>query len=105
MLEGTPLATALRGDQTIALSGDLDLAAREQLERRFKEAAAEAANVTVDLTEVTYMDSSAIGALIRLYRELRERGGSLRIRLHKNAAYRLLEIAGLTGVLTLEVVP
>jgi hypothetical protein len=42
--------------------------------------------------------------LIALYRRLQERDGALRVRLHRNAAYRLLEIAGLTGVLPLELV-
>ena len=103
MLKDTPF-TASSGERTIALSGDLDLAVREELRQQF-EAAGDAANVIVDLTEVTYMDSSAIGALVRLHRDVNERNGTLVIRLRKNAAYRLLEIAGLVGMLTLEVVP
>ncbi len=104
MLRDTPFVTVPDGERTITLSGDLDLAMREQLVEQFTEAARNSRHVTVDLTEVTYMDSSAIGALISLYRGVRERAGTFRVRLRRNAAYRLLEIAGLTGVLTLEVV-
>jgi anti-sigma B factor antagonist len=103
-LKDMPFATAPSGERTIALSGDLDIAVRARLQERFEDALAEAVHITVDMTNVTYMDSSAIGALIWLYRELEEREGSLRILLRKNAAYRLLEIAGLTNVLTLEIV-
>lgn len=96
---------AAHGERTIALSGDLDLAVRADLEERFEAAAREAQKVTVDLTDVAYMDSSAIGALISLYRRVDERNGTLCLRMHRNAAYRLLEIAGLTGVLPIEIVP
>lgn len=98
-------ATALSGERTIVLSGELDLAVRDQLARQFTDAARETQNVTVDLTAVSYMDSSAIGAMISLYRDVMERGGAFRVRARNNAAYRLLEIAGLTGILTIEIVP
>lgn len=70
--------------------------------QQFTDAARESQQVTVDLTDVTYMDSSAIGTLISLYRNVIEHGGTMRVRLRRNSAYRLLEIAGLTGVLPLE---
>ena len=72
--------------------------------QQFADAARESRAVTVDLTDVTYMDSSAIGTLIALYRDVTKYGGTMRVRLRRNSAYRLLEIAGLTGVLPLEVV-
>jgi anti-sigma B factor antagonist len=90
-------------NQTIALAGDLDLAVRSELQRRFDEAGDTATNVTLDLREVTYMDSSAIGAMIALHRRLREKGGNVRFFLRKNAAYRLLEIAGLVDAFPTEV--
>lgn len=103
-MKDTPFATASTGERTIALSGDLDLAMRAQLSERFEDAAAQSNSVIVDLTQVTYMDSSAIGALIALYRVLHGRGGALRLRLRRNAAYRLLEIAGLTGAFPIDLV-
>lgn len=99
-----PLATAPNGERTIVLSGDLDLAVREQLAQQFAVASREVQHVTVDLTDVTYMDSSAIGTLILLYRNVTAHGGTLRLRLRRNAAYRLLEIAGLTSAFTIDVV-
>ena len=90
-------------EETIALSGDLDLAVRAQLQRRFDEAGENAQRVTLDLRDVTYMDSSAIGAMIALHRKLRAKGGYVRFRLRRNAAYRLLEIAGLLDVFPTDV--
>lgn len=101
-MESPPFADA--PDRTIALSGDLDLAVREELQKRFDEAGLAAHYVTLDLTDVNYMDSSAIGAMILLHRRLREKDGELRFRLRKNGAYRLLEIAGLIAVFPVEIV-
>ena len=83
---------------TVALHGELDLSMRSQLRERFEEASQRAVDVIVDLTGVTYMDSSAISALIALHRELFERNGTLQLHMKRNAAYRLVEIAGLTDV-------
>lgn len=98
------LSLAGEHERSIALVGDLDLSVRSALQDRFDDAADAAKIVLVDLREVTYMDSSAIGALISLHRRLKSKGGELRLRLRHNPAYRLLEIAGLIDVFRLEVV-
>src|SRR5690348_10743566 len=52
-----PFAAAPIGERTIALSGELDLAVRAQLQEQFQDAVAGVNSVAVDLTQVTYMDS------------------------------------------------
>jgi anti-sigma B factor antagonist len=60
-----------------------------------------ALTVLVDLAAVTFLDSSALGALVGVVRRLRERGGQLRIVQPHTAAARIFELTGLDAVLDL----
>jgi len=60
-----------------------------------------AVNVVVDLEAVTFLDSSALGALVGVLRRLRERNGQLRIVQPVTAAARIFELTGLDAVLDL----
>lgn len=57
--------------------------------------------VIVDLEAVTFLDSSALGALVGIFRRLRERDGELRIVRPSAAASRIFELTGLDAVLDL----
>jgi anti-sigma B factor antagonist len=57
--------------------------------------------VVVDLEAVTFLDSSGLGALVGVFRRLRERGGHLRIVPPRTAASRIFELTGLDAVLEL----
>ena len=57
--------------------------------------------VVIDLAAVTFIDSSAIGALVGTFRRLRERDGELRIVQPRSAASRIFELTGLDAVLDL----
>ena len=89
---------------TVKLVGDQDVARRRELQNRFEAVAAAAQFVTVDLTDVTYMDSSAISAIVALQRSMLQKSGRLRLLMRKNAAYRLMEIAGLVTVFETEII-
>lgn len=102
-MKETTFATIPSGARTIVLAGELDIATRAELAEKFEGAAEHSSDITVDMTAVTYMDSSAIGALIGLHRQLGEAGRHLNLRMRRNAALRLLEIAGLTSVLDIDV--
>ena len=60
-----------------------------------------ALNVVVDLEAVSFLDSSALGALVGVFRRLRERDGQLRIVQPRTAASRIFELTGLDAVLDL----
>ena len=60
-----------------------------------------AVTVVVDLGAVTFLDSSALGALVGVLRRLRERNGQLRIVQPRTAAARIFELTGLDAVLDL----
>jgi len=64
------------GSLVLHLKGELDLAAREPLLQE-GERYAGAASIVFDFSEACFIDASVIGALFRLARLMRDRGGSL----------------------------
>ncbi len=56
-----PPATGRAG--TVVVTGDVDLANADQLHAALTEAAGDGTGLTVDLTEVTYLDSAAVRTL------------------------------------------
>ncbi len=86
------------GVAVAAFSGEIDFTARETFRTKLH-ALAEAETVIVDLSDVSYMDSTALAEILRLQRL---RAGAARsaprLVLGKKIA-RLFEVAGLRSVL------
>jgi anti-sigma B factor antagonist len=57
--------------------------------------------LVVDLTAVTFLDSSALGVLVGALRRLRERGGELHLVQPRPTARRIFELTALDAVFTL----
>jgi anti-anti-sigma factor len=79
-------------DRTLRLAGELDIAEAPQLERVLGELTAQAARVEIDMSELSFMDSTGLRAILRCC----EGGGDCRVRasnLHPQVA-RLVELAG-----------
>jgi anti-sigma B factor antagonist len=76
----------------VLASGQLDLGVKDDL--RDVLAPLEGA-VTVDLGDVTFVDSSAIGVLVGAHKRLSADGGTLRLRNPQTMPRRALEIVGL----------
>jgi anti-sigma B factor antagonist len=87
------------GRHVIAVDGELDLAAAPDL-RRAIEAAIDAGAVTlvIDLNEVTFIDSTAIGVLLATRERLVRSGGSLEVVCVEPNVVRVLEIVGMRTV-------
>jgi anti-sigma B factor antagonist len=87
------------GRHVIAVDGELDLTAAPDL-RRAIEAAIDAGAIAlvVDLNEVTFIDSTAIGVLLATRERLARSGGSLDIVCNEPNVVRVLEIVGVTDV-------
>jgi anti-anti-sigma factor len=82
------------GDLDIASSGKLDGALRGiQLDGR--------TNVTLDLSRLTFMDSSALRPIVEADQRARMSGGSLLVRSASKQVQRVLELTGVRDVLTL----
>jgi anti-sigma B factor antagonist len=92
------------GDVWIAtLNGEIDAfsapSLREDLRLLIEER--EARSLVIDLSAVTFLDSSGLGAVVGALRRLRERDGELRIVQPGSAASRIFEHTGLDAVLDL----
>jgi anti-sigma B factor antagonist len=81
----------------LAITGELDLATVPRVRAATAEApVAGAGTVVVDLTGVTFMDSTGIAVLIALEHELTERAGRMAIACPEGPARLLLDVTGLT---------
>lgn len=80
----------------VVVEGELDLATAPRFESVLGNAAsADGATVEVDLSGVSFVDSSGLRAIVATARDLEQRGGRLRISAMSAAARRVLEVAGL----------
>ena len=84
------------GDALLSLSGELDLGHVEELWRAARESLdGVAARLVIDASGVTFIDSSILGALIRISRAAEERGKDFALRRPAPLVVRLLHITGL----------
>jgi anti-sigma B factor antagonist len=84
------------GRVSIHAKGELDLAATPALTQAIIGAAG-TPRINLDLSGVTFLDSSAIGALVASGREVGEAGSRLEIGPRSNIVTRVLEITGLAS--------
>jgi len=82
---------------TVVLSGELDAYDAPSLRDLFDGVTERV--VVVDLARVTFLDSTALGTLVRLLRRQRESGGELRVVLPDTTARRIFEVSGLERTL------
>ena len=83
----------------LAASGELDFAAREDLDAALRDAVAHASSgweICVDLDKVTYIDSTAIGVLARAAAAARKSGAAMYV---INSHGLVREVLTITGVL------
>jgi anti-sigma B factor antagonist len=81
------------------LRGSLDLATAPSLRAALIEAANEGKHeIIVDLTELEFLDSTGLGALIGAHRRALENRGRVRLIVHDGPIQRLLNITGLMRI-------
>lgn len=83
---------------TLAVSGDVDIATVDEFLVAARTGMETAAAVELDLSGVTFIDSSGLGVLVRLRKEAAERGCTLRL---TNVPAKVSRILGLTGLTNL----
>lgn len=87
------------GRTVVAVRGELDAYTaprfRDQVAALVHQGRTE---VTVDLHEVEFVDSSGLSALIAAHKQLRRLGGDLVLLAPTAAVFRVLEISGLTRI-------
>jgi anti-sigma B factor antagonist len=88
------------GCTVVEVEGEVDLATAPTLQDALVEAiAAEPTEVVVDLSGVTFMDSTGLAALVRAHQRAAERGGSMRLVGASKGVRRILDLTGLDRVL------
>jgi anti-anti-sigma factor len=108
------VASALAGDELFSLSvedlgsyclvrleGELDVLTTAKLRAALNELLVDAGQVhlVVDLTSLTFMDSSGLGALVRAQRQARGLRGSFAVVCPEGPVLRVLALTGLVHVL------
>jgi len=89
------------GRPVYRLKGEIDMSAAEALMVRTTElAAAHEGDVVLDLAEVTFIDSAGMRALLIVRENLTVQGRALRLANVTPEVKRLLDLVGLTGVLS-----
>ena len=97
------ISTSTEGNLAqVALAGEVDLAAvptvRDQVDACLLGAVI--SDVVIDLSEVTFLDSSGISVLIGCLRQAREAGKALRVINIEGRAKEVLDMTGVTSLLT-----
>jgi anti-sigma B factor antagonist len=82
----------------VTASGELDAFVAGDLTEAFRDAAP-SERVLVDLAAVSFMDSTALGLLVRAFRDVDARGGAMRVVLPRGTARRIFELTTLDRVL------
>jgi anti-sigma B factor antagonist len=86
------------GDTVVSLAGELDLYNAEEVRSAFLDAlAGEPAVLVVDLAEVTFIDSTALGVLVDALKRMADRSG-FRLAAPGLEVRRALDVSGLDAV-------
>jgi len=87
------------GAVVVTARGELDAFNADELTETFGQAAEDGAGFVIDLSRVSFMDSTALGCVVRKVNEVVDRGGRARVVLPETPARRIFEITTLDRVL------
>jgi anti-anti-sigma factor len=82
----------------VAVDGELDLAVVDDFLATARTASAGCSALEIDLDRMSFVDSSGLGALMRLRKEAAEQDIALRLVNMPPAAHRLFQITGLLEI-------
>jgi anti-sigma B factor antagonist len=89
------------GGVVLALSGELDVVSAPALEQRLREALLEpSAHVTLDLSDLEFVDSAGVSVLIKARQDAESRGRTLVLARPTEQVYRVFALVGLADWLT-----
>ena len=87
-----------------ALSGELDHHSAADVRRELDAALGKGVReLALDLSDISFMDSSGIGVILGRYKAIRERGGKMSISVMSIYAARILKMSGVLALLNGEV--
>ncbi len=100
--KSSPLAITVDRDgetTTIVVAGEVDLETSAALSDALDEVVT-ARRITLDLTEVAYMDSTGLRAILVAKDDIERAGGTLEVSAASKIVSRLIEISGVGGLLS-----
>jgi anti-sigma B factor antagonist len=100
-LIGDPSVDREHNTLVVRVEGELDLATAPTLWTALEQALADGNQLVLDLSEVTFIDSSGLSVLIRAHQVLGPTG-SLTVRSPNTQARRLFELAGIDSWISVE---
>ena len=97
-------AKPLRDRVTVVVAGELDHCTAPQIRRRLDEILEDTQvyRLVLDLSDLTFMDSSGIGVLLGRLRILQARGGTLAVQNMRPPIEKLFRLTGLERVIAVE---
>ena len=90
-----------QNQDVVRLTGSVDLEHAPEIRQRLLDAVAERVNIFVDLSEVTYIDSSGIACLVEALQAARNHSATLGLIAVSRQAMRVLELARLDMVFSI----
>jgi len=85
----------------LQVTGEVDVYTAPMLREQIRDLAAKGAvHLIADLSQVDFLDSTGLGALVGGLKQLREAGGSLALVISTPRILRIFQITGLTNALT-----
>lgn len=94
-----PIDFKEQGNDCIAfLSGDIDLSNSGEVQNALLDVISKGKNVTVNMSNVGYIDSSCIASFVRAYQEAKKTGNSFALDSVPPKALRVLQLAKLDKV-------
>jgi anti-sigma B factor antagonist len=87
----------------VSVSGEIDVyTAPELKEKLFPFSEKEEMNLIVDLTGVTYMDSTGLGVMVGVFKSLRKHNGRLQLTGLSDRLNKLFRITGLADIMNIK---
>jgi anti-sigma B factor antagonist len=90
------------GDGVVMVSGELDLRTRDELVHATGGLADRGGRLVLDLSELTFCDSTGLAGLVRLHKRVEAAGGTLVLRAPAARVRHLLGLTGLTRLFPIE---
>jgi anti-sigma B factor antagonist len=85
----------------VSVAGEIDIATVPQLRPALEAAVSSGGPVTVDLSGVTFMDSTGLGVLIQALKHSQVAGGAFHLVVTQPNVKKVLEITGLTELFSI----
>lgn len=85
----------------VKISGDLDLVIAKEFRETIDKILSDKLirNLILDISEVNFIDSSGLGAILGRYKFLKQRGGKMSIWGANPSVYRILDLSGIMKII------